>query len=148
MNRIRLHSTRKNGEDFTGRVYLIELGFDQTYSGMSVPVRSGCTFKRVSVSRWWNLELIGIPTLQRPRRDLVLSLANKDGAHIDPRLGQDDRALRAFGNIVYSTESQIGDGWTETNYHYPRFPLHACIRQMAHEVLATPALKPWIGTAL
>lgn len=144
MNRIRLHSTRTDVTD-EGRVHLVRFAPERG-SIMVRPFKSeGCTFERVSLLRWWTEETVVIPnTPDLKRRDLVLSLANKDGAHIDPKLSEEDRAMRTMGAMEWRIQLECGpvkEGTFEDS-------LHVCVRQIAHEVLATPAMKPWIGNAL
>lgn len=87
---------------------------------------------------WWQIVSVQGPGLVIRRRDIVLGAANKDGgAHVDPDLTAEYAAISADGAVG---EWVWGEGNDEkrapiTGAHF------VYIRQMAYEVLASPALR-------
>lgn len=92
---------------------------------------------------WWEGEKVTL-ALGHPgnRRALVLSLANRDGAHIDPQLTDEDEFLRSLHDLTTWVERAVeGCPPTRTRKYKVTNALHANVRQIAHEVLESPALR-------
>jgi hypothetical protein len=89
--------------------------------------------KKVGFDRWWsrNVVLKDIGKNQFKRKDLILTVANKEGgAHVDPELDQAYADLTKFNSLawkVYTKDEQKNMG----------NPVPPSIRQMAHEVIKT-----------
>lgn len=86
--------------------------------------------KELSFDKWWNEKVIIDGDMNSfTRRDIILSVANKDGgAHIDPELDGKYASLsreNSLGNFMKS-----GNEWVK--YKNPEL---ATIRQIAHEIL-------------
>jgi hypothetical protein len=85
---------------------------------------------------WWEIVSIQQPGLLIRRRDVVLGAANKEGAHIDPELTREYGALSAEGALGDRVWSERGE-----ERRQPIGGAHLIyIRQMAYEVMASPAL--------
>lgn len=89
---------------------------------------------------WWNAPVFrdnADTTLSR--RDLILTMANKDGgSHVDPKLTD------AYARLV--KENSLGFIWMQDGVEAPATgPEKAAVRQLAHEVLRS--LKPGYAKA-
>ncbi len=93
----------------------------------------------VNADHWWNQIVYVLDSSTRlSRRDIVLAAANKDGgAHVDANLTPDYQRLAsdgAIGSYVLKVEGN--------EQRRPVTDVHlVCIRQMAHEILASPELR-------
>lgn len=103
----------------------------------------------LALSKWWDEEPVFMslfPDHRCTRRELVLSLSNKDGAHVDSRLSEFDDALRTFYDLTVSVERQIEGREPQKSKDYRvGNALHASVRQIAYEVLDTPAFKRFLA---
>ncbi len=98
----------------------------------------------VALDEWWRGDqFLSSPDYPVTRETQVLSLANRDGAHIDPRLSWLDRDLRTLYEFELSIE-RTGDGEAITRRYRFENALHASVRQIAHEVLLAPELDPFL----
>lgn len=119
----------------------------------AAPLLAKANPRRVlALPKWWDEEPISWSLFleEKPctRRDLVLSLANKDGAHVDPRLNKFDDALRTSSGLIVSFEDQIeGCEPVKSKDYRIGNALHASVRQIAYEVLETPAFKRFLARA-
>lgn len=101
----------------------------------------------LTLPKWWDEEpVFWFPEYAGTRRELVLSLSNKDGAHVDPKMSAFDDALRTFYDLTVSVERQLEGSkpWKSQDYRLEN-ALHASIRQIGYEVLETPALKRFMS---
>lgn len=106
-------------------------------------------FRVLALPKWWDEEPVFwsmSPGYKGTRRELVLSLSNKDGAHVDSRLSEFDDALRTLYDLTVSVERHIEGREPQKSKDY-RFgnALHASIRQIGYEVLETPAFKRFMA---
>ncbi|PGK30628.1 hypothetical protein CN902_10995 [Priestia megaterium] len=89
--------------------------------------------RKKSFKNWWTKQIILEDSEKSPftRRDIVLSLSNKDGgAHIDPKLN------KKYANL--SRKDSIGWKFSDGNQESTIFGGElATMRQIAHEVLKT-----------
>jgi hypothetical protein len=111
--------------------------------------RLGCggSLNRVDLRSWWEGECIyGLAEAPVTRKDLVLSLANRDGAHTDPELAQLDDMLRTNWQLTVSFEADVdGCGPKKSpDFHFDN-ALHANVRQIACEVLDSPFIKRFLA---
>ncbi|MEE8056308.1 MAG: hypothetical protein V3T17_00520 [Pseudomonadales bacterium] len=93
---------------------------------------------RIQFEQWWNTEEIFCSGKSKlTRKDLVLSMANKDGgAHFDTKVQEKYDNFRykwSGGSTLVGTKSGISRG-------YDNIPVYPAIRQIGHEILCT--LKP------
>ena len=95
--------------------------------------------KFIPVSQWWDqIVYVLNPQTRLSRRKIVLAAANQDGgAHVDAQLSPDYKSLTADGVIGHFQYSLNGQSIREevTDAHL------VAIRQMAHELLHSPALN-------
>lgn len=100
----------------------------------------------VRFDEWWDVEpVFNLGERAATRRSHVLSLANKDGAHVDPDLTDFDKQLRTFcGFSLNIVEPWDGCGGAAGEVRVAENALRASIRQIAHEVLCTPSLRPFL----
>lgn len=87
--------------------------------------------RRISFEKWWNkIVLADMSKNIFTRRDLILSIVNKDGgAHIDPKLDKPYGELtrrKTLGLKFIVNDSEIKHGIE---------PIYASIRQISHETL-------------
>ena len=86
----------------------------------------------IPLSDWWNgIVFVGNDGAVFSRRDIVLTMANKEGGgHVDPRLDPEYAALTRSNPPGWTTHS--------SDIVMPAAnPVPAALRQIAHEVLAT-----------
>lgn len=107
--------------------------------------------RALALPKWWDEEPVFLsffPGYRGTRRELVLSLSNKDGAHVDSRLSEFDDALRTFYDLTVSFERQVEGCESQKSKDYRiGNALHASVRQIAYEVLETPAFKRFMARA-
>ena len=94
--------------------------------------------RSINFKQWWELEKIfKSENLVLTRKDLVLTIANKDGgAHFDTRVQEKYDKFRykwSGGSTLIGTKSGI-------ERSYDNIPIYPAIRQIGHEILCT--LKP------
>ncbi|MCC0031180.1 MAG: SEC-C domain-containing protein [Brucellaceae bacterium] len=126
-----LPPTAGNLSSYGGLVQIVVGG---SKGGRFLPVLDDAPCKRgfVSFDDWWTMAVFTRPSgAPLSRREIILTAANQDGgAHVDPALDEDYRAL------------QNGDylGWESVDQHGVRKmdgAEKAAIRQIAHEILRT-----------
>ncbi len=101
-----------------------------------------CPPRWVSFDEWWNrVVFVDQKRSETSRKDLILSVANKDGgAHVDPVLDE------KYANL--SRRNALGWGFYNSRGEVPlEGPEKAAVRQITHEVLkslnpAMPTRKP------
>lgn len=116
----------------------------------AAPLLAKANSRRVlPLPKWWDEEpVFWFPEYRGTRRELVLSLSNKDGAHIDSRLSEFDDAARTFYDLTVSVERQVEGHEPQKSKDYRiGNALHASVRQIAYEVLETPAFKRFLARA-
>ena len=98
--------------------------------------------RRVTFDEWWNRVIfVDQEGSETSRKDLILSVANKDGGtHVDPVLDEKYANLSRRNALGWRFSNASGDVPLEG-------PEKAAIRQIAHEVLkslnpAMPIMKP------
>jgi hypothetical protein len=130
--------------------YLINLKLETTPAAVwATPMLGNALAANlVRVGDWWTTEEVcsfdGTPLT---RKKLVLSLANKDGAHIDPELDGVDDMIRTFGGFAMQVvEPWEGCGLPAGGESQVRNALRAMVRQIGFEVLNSPVLKPYVLT--
>jgi hypothetical protein len=85
---------------------------------------------RVPFEIWWNKVVFKIDDYIAARKDLILTVCNKDGgAHVDPRLNEGYANLTRFNSIGWKV---VRD---ETQEAIATPPELASIRQISHEVM-------------
>lgn len=87
--------------------------------------------RRVTFEDWWHgVVFVDQARNEFSRRDIVLTLANKEGgAHVDPSIDSTYRELRKGNSLGWFTVSREGQ-------HTPGADeVPACMRQIAHELL-------------
>jgi hypothetical protein len=98
----------------------------------------------LALAKWWDEEQVFLslfPNYSGTRKDLVLSLCNKDGAHVDSKLSEFDDALRTFYDLTISVERKLEGREPQKSRDYRiGNALHASVRQIAYEVLDAPAI--------
>jgi hypothetical protein len=93
--------------------------------------------RMVSVDDWWNEPIFTISRTETSRKDVVLGAANKDGgAHVDHALDADYERLRE-GLYLPSSNGAVD---------IPE-PQLVSLRQMAFEILNSPALRDLVNDA-
>jgi hypothetical protein len=103
----------------------------------------------VSFDEWWNRVIfVDQKGSETSRKDLILTVANKDGgAHVDPILDEKYADLSRRNSLAWRFSSPRGDVPLEG-------PEKAAVRQITHEILkslnpAMPVMKPKVtGTLL
>jgi hypothetical protein len=123
-----------------GAIYFEGMGmfrFGRTGSAYYAPLDQAPSKRMLLAAEWWwQIVSIRPPHVIIRRRDIVLGAANKEGAHIDPELTPEYAALSAPGSS--------GDWVWQEGAEERRQPISAThliyIRQMAYEVMASPAL--------
>lgn len=105
----------------------------------------------LALPKWWDEEPVFwslFPGYRGTRRELVLSLCNKDGAHVDSEMTAFADALRTFYDLTVSVERQIEGCEPQKSKDYRiGNALHASVRQIAYEVLETTAFKRFMARA-
>lgn len=93
----------------------------------------------VAASAWWDTELVvGISSVPYTRRDLVLNLADKDGAHFDSTVGEDYDAINTFGGFKTRVmRPWPGCGKASGEVTSIDNTLLAGVRHIAHEMLTS-----------
>jgi hypothetical protein len=87
--------------------------------------------RKIPFAAWWNeIVLSDSKKRQMSRRELVMNVANMEGAHADPELDEAYMDLSRNNSIGFVVSS----GGVETPFPGPHL---ACMRQIAHEVLIT-----------
>ncbi len=86
---------------------------------------------------WWEQVVFVFPTIRQKitRKIVATSAANKEGAHVDPRLSEEYSALISSPNLEYviAGRRNVVSGPLK-DAHFP------ALRQIAYEVLNSPAL--------
>jgi hypothetical protein len=95
--------------------------------------------ERLTLKKWWEDDPVYGCWSKQTRRDHVLSLANKDGAHFDPHLSVDDTWMRNFFDLRVEIERTVAGSEAKMASWGVEHALHASIRQIAYEVLLAPA---------
>ncbi len=96
----------------------------------------------VSFDEWWNrVVFVDQKEIETSRKDVILSVADKDGgAHVDPVLDEKYANLSRRNSLGWRFYNAKGDGSLEG-------PEKAAVRQITHEVLKSlnptmPSMKP------
>jgi hypothetical protein len=99
---------------------------------------SGHIPKWVSFDEWWEgIIFVDKDKVTTSRKDLVLSIADKDGgAHVDPNLDEKYANLSRLNSLAWRFKNETSDVALEG-------PEKAAIRQITHEMLKTlnPGMK-------
>jgi len=118
------------------------------------PVRTlpilGKQFKELTIDQWWRQEPVFVHLgKSHSRRNIILSVANKDGgAHVDEQLEEyyeylcaGEYAIGINGdNLKFDGEPPFEQGVT----HFAKNAHLALIRQFAHEALVSVAHFTWL----
>jgi len=144
--RLKLLSTYEpigRGARFWPSITVIEISPQGRFANYRPKLHTATTQQEVTQSRWWSQECVylaeksGKP-VRMMRRDLVLAAANTDGgAHVADILS-DDYAYLSDG-LGWSMEVNPEDGSGPHQVAFLNAHL-AALRQMAYEVLHSPAL--------
>jgi hypothetical protein len=109
----------------------------------------GQQFLRVSLQDWWGVEdAFTLEGKSYSRKDLILSLANKEGgAHVDDK--SDDFYIEmesGLKSISIDARNLTYDGeppFELSERQYAANPHLAMVRQFAHEVITTASIMKW-----
>lgn len=141
-----IHTTKRqhgNWQDFLS----IELTPHTAPSVRTAPLLGRAILEPVAIEDWWTGQPVFVHNSTAfSRKQIVLSMVNKDGgAHVD-KLQQFYIALQEGMNFLGITGNLIFDGpapYPQGQLIYPDNGHYSLLRQFAHEVLESAARDGW-----
>jgi len=126
-------STPYDDQNQIGHSSLVQIHFSVSGSKPKAHLDSHVFNRNVNFEDWWNgIVLVDMNKVEYSRKDIVLSLANKEGgAHVDSKLDAqyvDLRKNNALGWVESFSDGRVVPGAD----HVP-----ATMRQIAHELIKT-----------
>lgn len=110
---------------------LLQTGSGEQSQSMFAPLSSSIRKNSIPVKNWWQQIILVGDRIKYSRRQLVITVANKEGgSHVDPNITEDFSWIEKTGLGLFLLKNS-------DELHVPDNIVSASIRQIAHEVLET-----------